>query len=389
MLLDNTTSFFNESIYETDDTTDIPYELPNCPRGSRFFNAFNSPDSFIEALFYSTADKVLISKVLPFIVTLGLLTNSAFLWTILRVSEMRTITNFYLANLACADLFYIIVSGSNKFYSYVWSSDFSRFVPWKSAAGCALVNGFTYVTFFGSLSLITLVSIERFLAICYPLKHRMMNDKSRTIKMSIGAWLIAIVLSALVAPAWGRHDAYCILWPEKYQHRFPFVVHICQGINPDFVDIASICQFFPFVVALCLNTILYSLIVKRLSQRGIGCDQSRQQIQAQRVRNSVALMLVINGIVFFLCLSPYQFFQMYYFAQRHGGPPFLTTKQAYVLGWVGRCSSLLNSAINPLIYSAMNGRYRRAFLSAISCCKCRQTYSDNKGTSPSHSSPTN
>lgn len=120
-------SYVNVSVGEYD--YHVPYDIPDCPAKSRFLNLHFYIDEWIETLLYSKTDKIMITMVFPFIVTLGLLANSAFLFTLARVREMRTTINFYLANLAFADLFYVIVTAVNYFYKYTWSPDFQRGVP--------------------------------------------------------------------------------------------------------------------------------------------------------------------------------------------------------------------------------------------------------------------
>ena len=75
---------------------------------------------------------------------------------------------------------------------------------------------------------------------------------------------------------------------------------------------------------------------------------------------------------------------MYYFVFRNCvGCRALDENHVYVLRWIGRCLNVLNSAINPVIYSAVNARYRRALVSAISC-----TLKKRRLTEPSTSTPT-
>ena len=363
-----------ESVFDEEENP-LPYEIPDCPAHSRLRILYKVSDSLIETFFYSQTDKIMISIVLPFIITLGILSNGAFLLTVVRVREMRTLTNFYLINLACADLLFVVISGVNYFYKYIWSSDIDRFEPWRSTTGCAMINGATYITYFASICLVTLVSIERFLAICYPLQHRMMNDKPRTIKMIAVTWLIAIASAAAVSLRHGHLNVYCVVWPEKYQNRLPSIVSVCQYIetkrieSKDLLDIIDILQFLPFIVALCINSTLYGFIINRLSKRDIseGKEQTQLQVQAQKTRNSVARMLVINGIAFFVLLVPFQFYNLYYYALRNDGVQFLSIQQSAAVGWVARGLLVLNSAINPFIYSTCNARYRRAFLSTFKC----------------------
>ena len=352
---------------------------PNCPETSSFLVLHHYPDEWIEPLLYTQTDKFMITIVFPLIITLGVLANSAFLFTIARVQEMRTLTNFYLANLAFADLLFVVITAVNYFYKYTWSPDFQRGSPWATSAGCTLMAAASYIPYIASIGLVTLVSIERFLAICFPLSHRMVNSKSRTARLVIMAWLIAIAFTAVVAPNYAVLQRYCIIWPEKWQDRLPLVVSYCISIKEEFRDIAAVFEFVPFIIALILNTTLYALLITRLSQRDDVSDNKDDPLkaQAQKVRNIVARMLVINGIAFFLCLAPYQVHNMYYFVINNcEGCTNLPGDEIYVLFWVGRCLSVLNSAINPVIYGVTNARYRQAFATAIGCTPKKKSASN-------------
>ena len=352
-------------------TATLPYEIPKCPPDSIFFNMYYYPEKLFQDIFlYKPTDKLMISIIFPIIILVGVFSNCGFLFSIARVRDMRTITNFYLANLACADLLFVISTAIKFIYPYIWNSDFERGKPWNTPFGCAVTRSAPNIGYFASIFLITLLSIERYLAICHPLKHRMINTKSRTLKLVACSWLFTLVFTTLTAPAGSHLDVYCVIWPEKYQHRLPKIVNFCTSNARILEDIASIFQCVPFIVALLLNAILYTLIVFRLSQRNVsdhGEEKNGAAIQAQKVRNSVARMLVINGIVFFMCLTPFVFYQMYYFVARNFVIKRLDNGHMYTLGHVARCLNVLNSAVNPIIYSVTNAQYRQAFLTAIGC----------------------
>ena len=70
-----------------------------------------------------------------------------------------------------------------------------------------------------------------------------------------------------------------------------------------------------------------------------------------------------------LCLAPYQFYNMYYSVARNcdRGWHVLDDNDVFILGWFERCLNVLNSAINPVIYSVTHVRYRQAFFTALGC----------------------
>ena len=159
---------------------------------------------------------------------------TGFLFTIVRVRDMHTLTNFYLANLACADLFFALITTVKYIYPYIWNSEFTGGGPWETQFGCAAISALPSFVYYTSIYLVTLVSIERYLAICHPLKDRMVNKKSRTVKMVAGAGLLALILAALTAPVGSKLYVFCMILPEKYQHRLPKFLNFCNYVHPGF-----------------------------------------------------------------------------------------------------------------------------------------------------------
>ena len=55
-------------------------------------------------------------------------------------------------------------------------------------------------------------------------------------------------------------------------------------------------------------------------------------------------------------------------AQMYAESDFLNYRQIYFISWFGRVTMLVNSAVNPLIYSVVNPSYRKAFQRTY--CRC-------------------
>ena len=86
---------------------------------------------------------------------------------------MRTLTNFYLGNLAVADLSFIAVTAVRYFWSYT-RSPVQAEVPYRSTF-------ITYLCVFSCLSFFTLVTVERYFAICKQFSKN--SGKNRSIKL--------------------------------------------------------------------------------------------------------------------------------------------------------------------------------------------------------------
>ena len=87
------------------------------------------------------------------------------------------------------------------------------------------------------------------------------------------------------------------------------------------------------------------------------------------VRNQVATMLIVNNVAYFILLGIFQVLNVVSIVEEHLGYYVLSDFQVYSIIWVGRVTTILNSAINPIIYSLTNRRYREAFARCFGCRK--------------------
>ena len=66
-------------------------------------------------MLYAPVEVVFASIIVTCMMAFGFLSNSAFIFTVYRMSKLRTITNAYLVNMAVADLLYIEFHGTLYF----------------------------------------------------------------------------------------------------------------------------------------------------------------------------------------------------------------------------------------------------------------------------------
>ena len=88
-----------------------------------------------EESLYSPIEDLFFTVVLPCVVFIGVSANSAFIFMVIRVKEMQTITNAYLTNVAVADLIFVGVSCSLYITSYSMTS-VRKDVMFTTMAGC-------------------------------------------------------------------------------------------------------------------------------------------------------------------------------------------------------------------------------------------------------------
>ena len=320
---------------------------------------------------YSTISWSIILIFIPLVTAFGLSCNAAFIFVVHRVKAMRNTTNIFLINLAIADSFLLIVVGIRSVGGYVNSPvyDFSSFTLFV----CAIFSFLTYLCTFTSLWTITLVSIERYLAVCHPLWYRHVNSKRRAICLAIFSWFVSLPFATIILLGTSTPTT-CIVSSSVITHRISACDHDnnCEWCYTTVIAT----DLLQFVIALFLNIVFYSLIVRKLTKstfNGVSkLHMSTSVRKRTETRNSVAKMLIVNGIVFFVCLTPFSIVNIVNIYSIKLNDKLKPFSSPFV--WIGRFMFLLNSALNPLIYNAANSRYRLAFKQTFPFKRCGKIY---------------
>ncbi len=357
-----------------------------CPPGYITFDYRNTSDDHVGWLFTYEA-MVIRAGVFPAIMVFGLIANFSFLFVLYRVKEMRTITNIYLANLAAADFLYLFMQGLTTGLN-VLTYGIVQGQFYRSSVGCNIGGTFLYMPYFTSIGLITLVSFERFLGICYPFKSRTISSKSRTIKLIILTWFLGFLPTLLRIPLKDLHLIFCIMWPDRPRYNgFTHFTRICTYTNRKFKQAWPFVEFVPFTIAMVSNSVFYTKIIHTLNKRSGIEENSSKSSENNNLRNQVARMLIANGAAFFICMSPYQFAQAVWVVMEFTSlpVPFWTPRFEYAFVRVAAAMTLINSAINPIVYSVSNPRVRSAFRQAFSCSSVGEMSTKSQNNSQSSS----
>ena len=310
-------------------------------------------------------------------VAFGVVSNLAFISVVYRMKSMQTTTNIFLLNLSIADISLLVVAFTPCIRRYIIYYDVKSF---NSPAGCIATSFLIYLFFYVSLWTITLVSVERYLAVCHPLKYTSWKSKRRLLGLVTASWLVSLLFASLAVPSTTMISCVILEDDGLVLERIPVCVYTCQGC---FMAVMWT-DLLQFAIALIVNVVLYSLIIKRLTKTSLprnnddddddddadhndnNKDTKTLKKQAKRAQDALVRMLIINGIVFFICLFPFTIVNIVYIGIDPLNEWFSVHNNALVaLLWIGRVLYLLNSSLNPIIYNATNARYRMAFKQAF------------------------
>uniref|UniRef100_A0A3P9Q3H3 Thyrotropin-releasing hormone receptor n=1 Tax=Poecilia reticulata TaxID=8081 RepID=A0A3P9Q3H3_POERE len=282
----------------------------------------------------------------------GIVGNIMVVLVVVTTRHMRTPTNCYLVSLAIADLTVLVAAGLPNV------SDSLTGTWIYGNAGCL---GITYLQYLGinvSSCSITAFTVERYIAICHPIRAQTVCTVSRAKRIITGVWIFTCV--------------YCMLWF--------FLVDIQDGhvqcgyrVKRElYLPIYLIDFAIFYVIPLLLAIVLYGLIARvpaplpsNPSQEKKGeVNFCQKTLKFGDFKIAFALqvtkMLAVVVILFALLWMPYRTLVL---INSFVSTPYL---DSWFLLFCRTCI-YANSAINPVIYNAMSQKFRSAFRGLYSC----------------------
>lgn len=306
---------------------------------------------------FSDTDSLYYTFGAPIVCSMGILGNSAFLMSVITTSSLQSSLTALMCNLAITDIFFLAMSTIWSTIDYMTSEVLLDY-PVYSNLTCYILVISVYIPYFTSLGFITLISMERYLAICLPIRHHMMKGRKRTCRLIVVVWVIGFALSILYA--FGHVlTPTCFIWPEDevYEH-LAANIDICK--HNVFPLVMAICLF---VSCLLINGIITYKIIAAMMKRKVVTNSE----QVQSALYQVTRTLVINIVVFFLCQLPIRIAFLNKIFDEISGINFLNFRSAYSAGFL---FLLLNSCINPVLYVCCCRIYRHAMRNTLTklCC---------------------
>ena len=193
---------------------------------------------------------VLMSVLQPISAIISFILNMSFIIVVLKTPSMKTVTNAYLVCLALSDILFSLHSAVINFAAW-YLTPYSEDFVFMGTSGCIINTFIVKVTYFFSIFIVTTVSFDRYMAICHPLKHRMMIGKARTTRLILGCLVLAIALTIPVVYTKAFMYPLCLKYAEGLEG-LPAVYGVC-GAKADRRSFAIAKQIkftvemFPFV----------------------------------------------------------------------------------------------------------------------------------------------
>ncbi|XP_063693655.1 uncharacterized protein LOC134825408 [Bolinopsis microptera] len=249
--------------------------------------------------FYTGTERYVMMSFLILCIIFTLAGNSVMLWSIVFVPSLQTVNNVFLASLCCANLLNGLFTMPFIAHSLTSNQSDVTVLPLKKASMCTISGFVDNGAMVGFMWTLTLLSIDRFVLIRYPIWYKLKQNKNRAALLLLLTWTFSC---GLVTPP--------IFHVGKY--RYSKWTFSC-GIDPiDKVQLAldnvynpTFCYFLGFC---CVNSVLPIPIVLISNLHILGVllktpRRIRKEHLARRYRKSAKLMMVLTAYLM-LSLSP-------------------------------------------------------------------------------------
>ncbi|KAI6216436.1 Neuropeptides capa receptor [Aphelenchoides besseyi] len=323
----------------------------------------------------------------------GVVGNICTCIVIAKNQSMRNPTNYYLFSLAISDLLMLILGLPMELYGVVDVTYPYRF----SETVCKLRAFLIEFTSYASILTITSFSLERWLAICFPLRAKLFSTFDRAVKMIICVWVGAflaafpvffiVVINRVKLPTPIDEKWFGTV---SFDNKTIANTELCAlDLNaPEAQRTFILSAFFVFFLlpAIVITVVYCHIMLKiRESDRYMMADQQK----TNRHKKSLLRMLVAVVLMFFICWVPFHIQRLIsiYINETGGdntsaGIGTLYSVAFYLSGYF----YYSNSACNPILYNLLSSKYRRAFCKTILCRQCtKHCYkTDNISTFSKH-----
>ncbi|XP_069370008.1 proteinase-activated receptor 1-like [Paralichthys olivaceus] len=257
----------------------------------------------------------------------------------------------YMLNLACADLLFAVLLPFK--ISYHFGGNNWIFGPLM----CRVVTAAFYWNMYCSVLLIACISVDRLLAVVYPIDSLSWRRPRNAIMACVAMWILSFAGTVPLV----LHD--------QTFHLSQLNITTCHDVQSvdkviwyyKFYFIALCCAFF--FLPLLITVVSYTRVIWALSRVPCGVvGRSRRRTRAVVMAGTVL-------VIFVLCFTPTNCLLMAHYLQFNGGAEKIpdSTDGSYVAYLVFMCLGSLNCLLDPLVYYFGSSQCQKQLSSTLRC----------------------
>ncbi|XP_041033732.1 somatostatin receptor type 5-like [Carcharodon carcharias] len=297
---------------------------------------------------------ILIPAIYFTVCVIGLSGNTLVIHVILHYAKMESVTNLYILNLAIADELFMLG------LPFLAIQNALSYWPFGSLM-CRLVMTVDGINQFTSIFCLTVMSIDRYLAVVHPMKSIKWRKShvAKIVNAMVWAVSFVVVLPVVIFSdvKTGMHTCN-INWPE------PIIIW-----STAFIIYTATLGFFAPLLVICICYLLIVIKVKSSGKKVRATSTKRKKSERR-----VTWMVVIVVAVFVFCWLPFYVMNIVNLVSTMPSEPALVGLYFFVV-----VLSYANSCANPIIYGFLSDNFKQGFRKIL-CRATRKVDEKNPGS---------
>lgn len=307
--MDNT-SFSN---WNSSNSTDQTYQV--CPKN----DGFKYP---------------LYSTVFSIVFVVGLIMNVIAMYIFSCTLKVRNETTTYMMNLVVSDLLFVLTLPLRIFYFIRQDWPFGGLL-------CKLSVSLFYTNMYGSILFLTCISVDRFLAIVYPLRSRDLRTKRNAKIVCVAVWVL--VLSGSLPTGFLLDST-----PRQSDNpsaRFCFENFSSNQWKSHLSKVVIFIETVGFLIPLLLNVFCSAMVLQTLRRPQAVTRGGKLN------KTKILRMIMVHLFIFCFCFIPYNVNLVFYSLVRtkilEGCAAETVVRTIYP---IALCIAVTNCCFDPIVY---------------------------------------
>lgn len=304
----------------------------------------------------------------------------------------KTATNKYVLQLAIADSIFLLQLPFQV--SFMLSGKWTYGISW-----CKLSESIKMMNYYASIMFLTIMSVDRCLAINFPTDDKVAKLRSKTLLTSSILWMMAILSTIDILKFADVQDCSCqIFFPAEGETDYTRLMDELSGMTTDkydydiykdygnesstgiedyndiWVDDGRSCSYnspyipqkfrtwlicnfvLAFLLPLIIICVSYGLIIRRIVRPTVVGEKGK----SNKTRKRVTIMVSALVSAFIICWLPYHTFQL---ARLNDTVMFAETCK--IISNFTIVLAYANSAINPFFYIFLGTKFQKRWKIAV------------------------
>lgn len=277
----------------------------------------------------------LYSAVFSLVFVVGLLFNTVAVYIFACTLKIRNETTTYMMNLVVSDSFFVLSLPFRIVYFVKRNWIFGSVL-------CKISVALFYTNMYGSILFLTCISVDRFLAIVYPIRSQAIRTKRKAKLACCAVWII--ILSGGIATGY-QLDTTSLNNTTNASVNYCFENYSKQQWRSELSKVVMFIETVGFLIPLLLNVFCSAMVLRTL-RRPQAISRGGNLNKAKILR-----MILFHLLIFCFCFIPYNVNLIFYTMVRSkvlsGCGIEFVVRSIYP---IALCIAVTNCCFDPVIY---------------------------------------